>query len=183
IRFQHTAYKEAGDLSRCLVYRTCLGYFQPPAVTQIEPFMSGKNAPSLNRKQGLYLKPAGKKGRGVFCRAKIRKGEVLETTPALILDTRATNLTGPTIINDYTFMIGDITKSAQKRAGLRKVSSASAIVMGIMAYCNHDEEPNAEIVWEEKGTTLYYILRATREIPRNTEICTSYGEGWFEDRE
>lgn len=144
--------------------------------------MSGKNAPALNRKQGLYLKPAGKKGRGLFCRQKIKKGEVLETTPALILDTKATNLAGPTIINDYTFMIGEISKPAQKRARITNLANASAIVMGILAYCNHDEAPNAEIVWEEQGQTLYYILRATKDIPKHTEICTSYGEGWFEDR-
>lgn len=144
--------------------------------------MPAKKAPALNRKPGLYLAPAGKKGRGVYCRNAIRKGEILEVTPALILNEKATTRAETTIINDYTFVVGELKKSTLARAGIKKNTDASAIVMGILAYCNHDENPNAEILWDEQGTTLYYMLRATANIKKNTEICTSYGEGWFEDR-
>jgi SET domain-containing protein len=54
--------------------------------------------------------------------------------------------------------------------------------MGLMSYCNHSEKPNAEIVWEEKLGTVYHTLQVTRDIPKHTEICTSYGAGWFDDR-
>ncbi len=144
--------------------------------------MPAKKAPALNRKPGLYIAPAGKKGRGLYCRNAIKKGEILEVTPALILNDKDTVNAEPTIINDYTFVIGDLKKSTLARAKIQKAADASAIVMGILAYCNHDEAPNAEIIWDEQGTTLYYMLRATANIKKNTEICTSYGEGWFEDR-
>ena len=144
--------------------------------------MPAAKAPSLNRKPGLYIAPAGKKGRGLYCRNAIKKGEILEVTPALILNDKDTVNAEPTIINDYTFVIGDLKKTTLKRANINKAADSSAIVMGILAYCNHDEKPNAEIIWDEQGTTLYYMLRATANIKKNTEICTSYGEGWFEDR-
>jgi len=139
--------------------------------------MPAAKAPAPNRKRGRYMAPAGKRGRGLYCRNAIKKGEILEVTPALILNDKDTVNAEPTIINDYTFVIGDLKKTTLKRANINKAADASAIVMGILAYCNHDEKPNAEIIWDEQGTTLYYMLRATANIKKNTEICTSYGEG------
>jgi hypothetical protein len=67
-------------------------------------------------------------------------------------------------------------------AGVKSVADSSAVIMGLMTFCNHGRKPNAEIVWEEIDGTVYYSLLATRAIPKNTEICTSYGHGWFRDR-
>jgi SET domain-containing protein len=130
----------------------------------------------LDRKKGLYLQESPGKGRGVFCRTDIAKGEVLEVTPALILDGRATDHADKTILANYTFRIG-------RTKGVKSPAAACSVVMGILSYCNHDERPNARIEWEEIDGSVYYLLRATRRIPKNTEICTSYGTGWFSDRE
>ena len=54
--------------------------------------------------------------------------------------------------------------------------------MGVISYCNHSEDPNAEVQWEEHDGTLYHLVKALRRIPKNTEICTTYGDGWFDDR-
>jgi len=143
--------------------------------------MSGKHV-ALDRKKGLYLKKAGIKGRGVFCTSDIKAGETLEVTPALILNERATKHAEKTIIVDYTFVIGNIPKGLREHARISNIDDCSSIVMGIASFCNECEKPNAEVVWEERDGTLYYSLKATRRIPKNTEICTSYGEGWFSDR-
>lgn len=145
--------------------------------------MSSKKIPSLDRKKGLYLKHVGAKGRGVFCRTAIKPGEVLEIAPAVILNQSATRHADKTILLNYTFMVGNVSKSQRHRARLKKTGKASCVIMGIMSFCNHGERPNAEILWEERAGTLYYILEATKPIPKNTEICTVYGENWFEDRE
>lgn len=138
--------------------------------------------PSLDRKKGLYLKRVARKGRGVFCKSAIRKGEVLEITPAVVLNERATARADKTILGDYTFVTGGISKRQREKAGVKKPDNASSVVMGIMSFCNHGRAPNAEISWAEMGGTLYYILKAIRDIPKNAEICTTYGEGWFRDR-
>ena len=144
--------------------------------------MSSKKIPNLDRKKGLYLKHVGVKGRGVFCRTSIRAGEVLEIAPAVILNQPATRHADKTILLNYTFMVGNVSKSQRRQTGLKKAGKASCVIMGIMSFCNHGDHPNAEILWEERDGTLYYFLEATKAIPKNTEICTVYGKNWFEDR-
>lgn len=143
----------------------------------------GKKRITLNRKKSLYLKEVSGKGRGVFCTGNIRKGEMLEISPAVLLNEAATNHVDKTILANYTFMTGSIPKSLRERAKIKNTGKTSAVIMGLASFCNHDERPNAEILWEEKDGTLYYTLQATRRIPKNTEICTSYGNGWFDGRD
>ncbi len=144
--------------------------------------MTKKKKIILKRNQHLYLKDTGLKGRGVFCLKDIRAGEILEVTPSLILNEAATNRVEKTLLANYTFAAENLPKRILKRKKIKRASHSSAVVMGIASFCNHDEKSNAEILWEEQGGTLYYSLRATRRIPRNTEICTTYGKGWFDDR-
>jgi SET domain-containing protein len=143
--------------------------------------MSGKRN-KLDRKKNLYLEDAGHKGRGVFCSEDIRKGEVLEITPTIILNEAATEAIEGTILADYVFKIGGISKTLRKQAGIKNISKCCGAIMGITSYFNHSETPNAEVEWEEHNGTLYHQVRALRSIPKNTEICTSYGGGWFDDR-
>ena len=136
----------------------------------------------LPRKKGLYLKDAGPKGRGVFCTDDIRSGEIIEVTPALILNDGDTEAVSGKLLNQYTFKIGAIPKRMQAAAGIKDLAEASAVVMGVMAYCNHDRKPNAEILWEAVDGALYYYLEATSRIAKGTEICTTYGNSWFSER-
>lgn len=136
----------------------------------------------LNRRNGLYLKETESKGRGLFCTDTIKKGDILETTPAIILNEKQSAYTNETVLENYVFKTGTISKKLREEAHVKKLRDTNALVMGIASYCNHDEYPNAEVIWDECDHTLYYILRATRSIPAGTEICTSYGQGWFEDR-
>ncbi|MDE1152886.1 MAG: SET domain-containing protein-lysine N-methyltransferase [Micavibrio sp.] len=145
--------------------------------------MTRKKPTVLDRKKGLYLKETATKGRGVFCTSAIKKGETLEVTPALILNERETGHTDKTLLNNYAFTVGPLPKAIRAKAGVKDDGNASCLIMGLMTFCNHDEEPNAEIVWEQIDGTVYHTLQATRSIPKNTEICTTYGEGWFEDRQ
>lgn len=136
----------------------------------------------LARKEGLYLKDTGHKGRGVFCMSDIRAGEVLEVTPTIILNEAATNRVDNTILANYTFQLGAVSKAHRKRLHIKNIKKCSGVIMGIISYFNHSEDPNAEVQWEEHNGTLYHLVKALRRIPKNTEICTTYGAGWFDDR-
>ena len=87
-----------------------------------------------------------------------------------------------TILENYKFTAGPMTKRQRKILGIDDPDKSCCMIMGIMTYCNHDEHPNADIFWEEHAGTAYHVLEAIRPIPKHTEICTSYGEGWFEER-
>lgn len=137
----------------------------------------------LHRKEGLYLRHTEKKGRGLFCMYPIKAGEELEVTPAIILNEVATNHTEPTILRDYVFKIGDVSQDMLNESNVQNPDETSCVVMGIASYCNDDVHYNAEVVYEEFDGTLYYTLQAVKDIPAHTEICTSYGDSWFGDRE
>lgn len=137
---------------------------------------------SLDRKKGLYLKNTRAKGRGVFCRTAIRTGEEIEANPTLVLNEAETKHLQKTILRDYMFTLGKISKRTRERVRIKEVDDACCLIMGVATYCNHDETPNARLLWEERDGTLYHVLEATRNIPKDTEICTSYGEGWFDGR-
>ncbi len=145
--------------------------------------MSKRKKIKLTRKNGLYLKDAGHKGRGVFCTSDIKKGEIFEITPTLILNESGTEHVDNTILANYIFKIGGISKKIRKRKHIKNIKDCSGVIMGIISFCNHSEDPNAEVEWEEHAGTLYHQVRALRRIPKNTEICTTYGDGWFEDRQ
>ncbi len=137
----------------------------------------------LDRKPGLYLKQTPGKGRGVFCTTDIKKGDTIETTPALVLVDEESPHAEETILNNYVFKIGEISDELREHLGIADIEAATCVVMGIGSYCNHDEQPNAQILWEETEDSLYYSLEAITDIPAGTEICTTYGETWFSDRE
>ncbi len=144
--------------------------------------MSRKDIYALDRKKGLYLKQTRAKGRGVFCVSDIEEGEIVEISPALVLDEGATAYAEQTILHDYKFKIGDLSHRQRALFRIATPEKSCCIVMGMMAFCNHDENPNADIFWEEDEGTAYHFLEASRRIPKNTEICTNYGRGWFSKR-
>ena len=144
--------------------------------------MAGKKF-KLDRKKGLYLGDAGFKGRGVFCSTDIKKGETLEWTPTIILNEKESDDIEDTILANYVFQIGGISKALRTQLKLKDVKKCTGVIMGIISYFNHDNKPNAEVEWEEYNGTLYHYVKALRNIPKDTEICTSYGKIWFKDRE
>ncbi len=144
--------------------------------------MSKNDIYMLDRRKGLYLKDTKAKGRGVFCASGIEEGEILEVSPAVVLDEAATVHAEKTILHDYKFMLGELTHSQREVLHITDPKKSCCIVMGLMAFCNHDENPNADIFWEEDEGVAYHFLEATCDIPKNTEICTNYGRGWFSKR-
>lgn len=144
--------------------------------------MSNKEIYKLDRKKGIYLKHTAAKGRGVFCVSDIEEGEIIEMSPAILLDEKETAHADKTILYDYKFKISTFSNSQRVLFHVEDPKKSCCIVMGVMSFCNHSENPNADIFWEEDEGSIYHFLEATRGIPKNTEICTNYGRGWFAKR-
>jgi len=145
-----------------------------PAAKAVKPIL-------MTRLDGLYLKDTGHKGRGLFCTKKIKKGTIIEMSPALPLKDKDSANVEKTLLCDYVFVLGKITKALQKKLNIKDIEDACCVIYGITSFCNHDDKPVAEVRWEEHGDTIYHSLVAISDIPANTEICTSYGPGWFDE--
>ena len=142
-----------------------------------------KNFVTLIRKPGLYIKDTrSEKGRGVFCKTAIKKGEILEITPSILLNESETVQVDKTRLVNYTFVMDGISSKLKKKNSIKKPDMASSVVMGVLTFCNHGNTNNATVLLDEKDGTLYYILKAVANIPPHTEICTTYGDGWFDER-
>ena len=123
------------------------------------------------------------KGRGVFCIRLISKRARYSKLRRRSFSMKRPQNTSiiPSLAN-YIFKIGGISKALRKHHHIKQIKDCSGVIMGLISFCNHSDDPNAEVEWEEHNGTLYHQVRALRLIPKNTEICTTYGGGWFEDR-
>jgi SET domain-containing protein len=89
-------------------------------------------------------------GRGVFARTAIRRGTLITSAPALVIE----NDPGET--TDYVFDWD---------------GGATAIALGALSLCNHSQNPNAEVVTENDE----FHLIALRTITPGEEILIDYG--------
>ena len=118
----------------------------------------------------VFVRQAGKKGRGVFAINKIKSGSVIETAPYLPLSKR-----------DH--------RNAQKTDLIRFIYDAghgqAAVGLGFASLYNHSETPNATYIVNVKNRTIK--ITATSEIPTGEEVTIDYGyhpgkpETWPDD--
>lgn len=106
----------------------------------------------------IKVSDAGKKGLGIFAAKKIRKGQIIEICPVLILPKNDWGAIESTLLSNYVFDWG---------------RGRCAIALGTGCLYNHSEYPNAEVEWIVGETTLQYI--AARTIRKDEEICINYG--------
>jgi hypothetical protein len=105
----------------------------------------------------IEVRPARKKGRGVFARKKIRRGTVIERVPVVVMRVQEIFSNAPrTKLADYVFSWG--------RGKL-------AFACGYGALYNHSYQPNAE--YYGKGTQSQVFV-ALRDIEAGEEITVNY---------
>lgn len=102
------------------------------------------------------------KHRGVFAIANIKKGEVIEISPAWVLPFKDKKLVDKTMVLDYYFYWGP--------------KNQPAIALGYGSLYNHSYTPNAE--YEQKVKQQLFIFRAIKDIKRGEEITTNYNGDW-----
>ena len=124
--------------------------------------------------QPLYLKNIRGKGRGVFCKQLIKKDELIETAPLLIIPVGQKEQVTQSKLVDYFFTYHD-------------AGETMSLALGFGSLYNHAEKCNAlyQIDYDNKTINFFALI----DIPANAEICINYaGEygksfsDWFTSR-
>ncbi|MDP3954065.1 MAG: SET domain-containing protein [bacterium] len=98
-----------------------------------------------------------KKGRGVFANCKIKKGEVIEVAPAIVLSRRETKVIDDLSLSSHCYQWGDKQK---------------ALVLGLGCIYNHSYNPNA--VYSHRFKQQAIVFKALRNIRPGEEITHNY---------
>ncbi len=122
----------------------------------------------------LYIKHVTGKGRGVFCKQLIAKGETFETAPVIVLPAADYNIATASALTDYFF-------------NFNRDEGTLALVLGFGSLYNHAVHCNAAYCLDRENKTMEYY--ALEDIKPGTEICINYGgesgkeyKEWFEAR-
>jgi uncharacterized protein len=125
-------------------------------------------------KKQLFIKEIKGKGRGVFCKQLIRKDEVFELCPVLVLPAKDYEPVKQSKLVDYFF-------------NFNKTENTLALVLGFGSLYNHAIYSNANYLLDRDTKTMSYF--ALKDIRPGTEICINYAGGpgqefqeWFESR-
>jgi len=100
------------------------------------------------------------KGRGVFAIKPIRRGEVIEVAPSLMVPSEDEDRLEASFLRHYLFQTDD---------GRHYV-----VAMGYVAIANHSDQSNATFDITKETSTV----RATKNIKAGQEVCVDYG--WTE---
>lgn len=112
----------------------------------------------------LYIKNVAEKGRGVFAAKPIRKGDIVEAAPVIVIPDEDVDLIDQTAMADYYFKWGE---------------SHFALVLGYGSLYNFSELPN--ISFEVDLINKVMIYRAIKSIKIDQELTVHYQcDLWFE---
>jgi hypothetical protein len=121
---------------------------------------------------GLSVRPAGPKGRGVFSDRDRASGELIERCPVLVLPGDQRPLVAATIVQHYFF-------------NWIKGSRAVAVALGYGSLYNHSRAPNATYLCRIEENEMDFV--ALRAVAAGEEITVNYGTShddarpmWFE---
>jgi len=125
-------------------------------------------------KKQLFIRKIKGKGRGVFCKQLIRKDEVFELCPVLVLPAEDYETVKASRLVDYFF-------------NFNREEQTLALALGFGSLYNHAVHSNAAYTLNRETKTL--IFTALEDIKPGKEICINYsGEygrefnEWFESR-
>ena len=131
--------------------------------------MPRRALPKGRHQTQLYTASVGAKGLGIFCTAPIKRGQLIEICPLILMPRREDAALKRTTLHDYYFEFS---------------TRHFCIALGLGSLYNHAYEPNAYYESHEASRTLRFYAR--RAIPVGTEITVNYlgeptgkGELWF----
>ncbi|MDD9901394.1 MAG: SET domain-containing protein-lysine N-methyltransferase [Alphaproteobacteria bacterium] len=133
----------------------------------------------MTRKNGLYLRHVEGKGRGLFCTEDIQADDIIEVTPCMIFNDSAEDHVAETVLSDYVFKVKNLSTSLKAWEKIGDGEKISMLAMGAASYCNHAVDPAASVEQVEEKNTLYAVLTALRDIPKDSEITIHYGRAWM----
>lgn len=112
----------------------------------------------MNHSDLVSVRTAKGKGRGVFARRNIRKGELIERVPVVVLPVSA--------------FVGGWENETLNRYFYVWTKNSVAVSLGYGSIYNHSYEPNAIYDHDYRGRRLLYI--AYRDIAAGDEITVNY---------
>jgi SET domain-containing protein len=122
--------------------------------------------------KNIYVLKTSKRGRGVFARRKINRGELIERSPVIVIPGRQWSRMDETILSNYVFDWGEKEEHA-------------AVALGYISIYNHSYTPNAELT--ECLDEDVIEVSALRDINADEEIFVNYNGApddrdklWFE---
>jgi len=101
-----------------------------------------------------------KSGRGIFSRKSIKKDEIIEECPVLVVPRKDYLILKKTVLRNYYFMWGKVT---------------CGICLGFGSLYNHSYTPNATFKINIKNRTIVFI--AIKDIKKSEEITVNYNYG------
>jgi len=107
----------------------------------------------------LEVRDAGAMGRGVFAGRRIRKGELIEACPVVLLSSSDEIKLAGTTLDHYLFAWGEGAKGA-------------CLVLGLGSLYNHSAAPNAVACRVEHGARIEFV--ALRDIAASEQIFVDY---------
>lgn len=122
-----------------------------------------KDAPVAGQCPATRIGPSPVHGNGVFATRDIRKGQVIEKCPCIILEDGWQRI--QTVLHDYLYC-------------WPKEGDGRAIVLGNGSVFNHDVKPNADWVTDEASRQCVYT--ATRDIAAGEEVFINYGQDYWD---
>src|SRR5579871_3610661 len=79
--------------------------------------------------KNVYIQKTAKRGRGVFARKKIGRGELIERSPVIVIPGRQWSSMTETVLSNYVFDWGEKEEHA-------------AVALGYVSIYNHSYTPN-----------------------------------------
>jgi len=106
----------------------------------------------------IIVKKLSKNYRGVFAKTKIKKGEIIEKCPVIVIPLKDKKLIDKTHIYSYYFHWSS--------------RNQPAIALGYGSLYNHSYKPNADYNQDVKNKLI--VFKAIKDIKKNEEIFTNY---------
>lgn len=129
--------------------------------------------PTLNFERKIKLDYSPIHNRGVFATEDIKKDEIIEICPMIILGFRMNYHHDPAI-RDYCFTHTCPCDECKRHGG------HFLMVLGYGQIYNHHDDNNARISFNLKESLAF--IQANREIRKDEEIFVSYGDAYFKNR-
>ncbi|MCA0983633.1 SET domain-containing protein [Halobacillus yeomjeoni] len=108
---------------------------------------------------GLIIKETNRYGRGVFTTRKIKKGDLIEQSPVIVVPSRERRFITKTVLSNYFFNWG-------------RSFNDVAVALGYGSLFNHSYSPNAYFKNNLRASTVDFY--AYKDIQAGEEITVNY---------
>lgn len=114
--------------------------------------------------QELYLADTGNKGRGVFTKAALPEGTIIESSPVIVMSGDDRKKLDETLLHDYIF---EWQPDGQELC---------CMALGWVPMYNHSYQSNCEYFMDYDTNSMY--IQTVRHIAAGEELTINYNGDW-----